>query len=293
MKKYLSNAFTKLEPYRIEKTIKRPGSFGVYLGEIDNPPSRHQIQILSEWDLLVFDPSQAGVLDAMSSGLYPVSPQTLARLDVGMVAGDSEQRAIILIVEWIGRYVNASERADGHQHSFTGISISNWESYLPVPVLREFVNFASSLGLCVYLEASAPYFLSDPKLAEVEEVTGLAIRNGTISANGEERDAFQMNEMRPTIKAFVSQACLRSFVVLLWETLDDDVTPLNSVIKRGHQWSRFYSALPWIGSTTALVSARLSLDQKEPLGAFDWLKELRVMKFHEKWRSNQNVCQNG
>jgi hypothetical protein len=176
-----------------------------------------------------------------------------------------------------------------HNNIISGVLISNWEGWLTVPLLKEFLYLVDSLGLCAYLEAAAPDFLIDAKLADLVEVKGIVIRNGTISPNGEERDAFQMSEMRPTIKAFVSQACVRNFVVLLWETLDHNVLPLNAVIKRTYQWSRFYSAIPWIGSENALESPELSLKQIEPLGAFDWLKELKVMEFHTKWRCNRMV----
>lgn len=225
----------------------------------------------------------------MLSGRYQIPPQGLARLDIEFVATDTSKKPIVSAIEWLTNLMGACKVISNHQNIVTGILISNWESHFTAPLLKEFILLISSLGLSVYLEASAPKFLSDPKLAELSEVRGIVLRNGTISENGEERDAFQMAEMRPTIKAFVSQACLRSFVVLLWETLENDVTPLNAVVKRSYQWSRFYSALPWIGSRSALLSADLSLDQMEPLGAFDWLKELRVMKLHDKWRSNQTV----
>jgi hypothetical protein len=289
VKAYISYCITNFSPYRSEKPTKRPETYGVYLGEFDNPPSRHQMQILSEWDLLIFDPSQPGMVDAMSSGLYPVSPQSLARLDVEHVVGGSSRPQIVSLVEWIARHIEHSAKVTGHHCCFTGLVISNWGGCVSTAVLETFIHFLSSLGLCVYLEVSAPHFLADVALAELDEVTGLVICNGTINPNGEERDAFQMAAMRPTIKAFVSQACLRSFVVLLWETLDDDVEPLNAVVKRSYQWSKFYSALPWIGSIGALTSAEISLCQEEPLGAFDWLKELKVMKIHEKWRTNQLV----
>ncbi len=194
-------------------------------------------------------------------------------------------------MKWVARLIKVSTKITGHQHPFTGIVVSNWENCLTAALLQEFILFADSIGLCIYLEASNPQFLSEPRLAELEEVTGLVIRNGTIAPNGEERDAFKMAEMRPTIKAFVSQACLRDFVVLLWETLEEDASPLNAVIKRSYQWSRFYSALPWIGTRSALESAESAIFQKEPLGAFDWLKELQVMNFHEKWRLNQIVSE--
>ena len=274
---------------RIESKNTKPASYGIYLGEFSNPLTHHQVQLLAQWDLLIFDPTQAGIVEAMLSGLYTLPPQSLARLDVEFVAGSASQKPYVSVVEWITSLMEICKVISSHQNIITGILISNWEQQFTTPLLRELVFFIDSLGFSVYLEAAAPNFLSEPKLAELNEVTGIVIRNGTISANGEERDAFQMAEMRPTIKAFVSQACLRSFVVMLWETLEDDVTPLNAVVKRSYQWARFYSVLPWIGARAALTSAKLSLHQEEPLGAFDWLKELRVMRIHDKWRSNQNV----
>lgn len=229
-------------------------------------------------------------METMLSELYRMPPQVLARLDVAAVVAESPQKPIISATEWISRLLESSNETSRRRRLFTGIVISRWEESFSVALLTEFVRLIGSLGLCVYLEASPPKFLLDPRLAELDEVTGLVLCNGTISENGEERDAFQMAEMRSTIKAFVSQACLRSFVVLLCETLDDNAAPpLNAVIKRTYQLSRFYSALTWIGSRSSLFSAELSLRQQEPIAAFDWLKESRVMKTHEKWRSNQNV----
>ncbi|KAH9222558.1 glycosyltransferase family 4 protein [Leptodontidium sp. 2 PMI_412] len=289
LKRFLSKSSMNLFAYRIEKISKKPGNFGVYLGEFECPPTPSQIRLLAEWDLLIVDPSQAGVAEAISSGFYAVSPQILARLDVEHVASRSSEHPIISITQWVARLIKFSAKMTGHQPRFSGVVINHWEDCLTVALLEEFILFNDSIGLSVYLEASDTRFLLEPRLAELNEVTGLVIRNGTISLNGEERDAFQMSEMRPTIKAFVSQACLRNFVVLLWETLDDDASPLNAVIKRSYQWSRFYSALPWIGTTSALRTAESALLQNEPLGAFDWLKELRVMKIHESWRSNQTI----
>ncbi|KAL2067476.1 hypothetical protein VTL71DRAFT_1901 [Oculimacula yallundae] len=289
LKKFLLKSSTKLSTYRIETRPVRAGNFGVYLGELESPPTPHQIRLLAEWDLLIVDPSQVGVADAISLGTYTISAQVLARIDVRDVASRSSDHPIVSITQWVTRLIKLSAKMTGHQSRFTGLVIAHWEESLTVALLEEFIRFNGSIGLSIYLESSNPQYLSEPRLAEMPEVTGLVIRNGTISYDGEERDAFQMSEMRPTIKAFVSQACLRKFVVLLWETLDDNASPLNAVIKRSYQWSRFYSALPWIGKASALHSAELALLQNEPLGAFDWLKELRVMKIHEQWRSNQTI----
>lgn len=264
----------------------KPGSFGVYIGEFSDPPTTAQKKILTAWDILVVDPFQSGVIETVCSGLYPTSPHCLARVDIGSVVDRAAQKPLLAATEWVTALIESSMSRSEKGRNFNGILISNWREKFSSPLLKEFVIFLSLLGLSVYLEVAAPTFLSDTSLAEMEEVTGLVIRNATISANGEERDAFQMAEMRPTIKAFVSQACLRNFVVLVWETVGDEIQPINAVVKRCYNWSKFYSALPWIGTTSALVSAELSLDQREPFGAFDWLKELKVMEIHSRWRSN-------
>jgi hypothetical protein len=288
-KKHLEGAYASLRQHEIQRPCKKPNSYGVYLGKFESPPTEAQRRLLGAWDLLIVDPSQQGVMETLSSGLYRTPSQCLARLDMDVVAMQSSQKPIVLVTEWLTGVLKYDAKSSKRQCGLTGILISNWDEYISTPLLREFSVLLYSINFSVYLETAAPKFLIDPKLAELKEITGLLIRNGTISQNGEERDAFQMAEMRPTIKAFVSQACLRPFVVLLWEVIDEDVTPLNAVIKRCYQWSRFYSALPWIGRVSALTSAELSLHQQEPLGAFDWLKEMSVMKIHEIWRSNQHV----
>lgn len=286
--RYLKDLRTKLDRYQFERDEAKPTSFGVFLGEFDNPPTQPQIQLLSTWELLIVDPLKFGVIRALLSDSYVVPRQCLARLDIGALQSRTLSAAES-ICNWITTLIDLPANLETQHCVFTGIILSNWGTQISESLLRELVEIIGLLGLSVYLEVSAPEFLADCQLAELKYVTGLVVRNGIISSSGEERDAFQMKEMRPTIKAFVSQACLRSFVVLAWETLEDEVTPSNAVIKRCYTWSRFYSALPWIGTASALTSAELSIIQIEPYGAFDWLKELKVMDFHSKWRLNNTV----
>lgn len=261
------------------------------MGGFNHTPTSEDLRVLAQWDLLVVDAFQENVIHVLSSGLYHKPPQVLARLDISLVVPQEckDSAALEGAVAWITKLL-ASSTASGSDCRFSGILISNWHDQLSSPMIVEFITFIHKLGFQTYLETSSPGFLRDPKVAELNEVAGLIIRNGTISSNGDERDAFQMQEMRPTIKAFVSQACLRPFVVCLWETLDDGVNPTNAVVRRSYQWSKFYSALsPWIGSSSDLTSTGHGIDQKEPLGAFSWLKEPGVMEAHKKWRLNHTV----
>ncbi|EPQ63420.1 Bgt-5071 [Blumeria graminis f. sp. tritici] len=287
--KCISQVSANLYPYRISKPSRKPQSFGVYLSKFERPPTSRQIQILSEWDLLIFDPSQDGIIEAMSSGLYRISSQALARLDIGLEIENSCQTQIIALTEWVTKYFRPLEGTEFQSSCFTGISLSNWAKTCPVSLLKEFIFMLNSLGISVFLEVTTPSFLHDVSLLELQEISGLVIRNGLISQNGKEKDVLQMSEMRPTIKAFMSQACLRDFVVLLWETVDDGAQPLNAVIRRSYRWSRFYNALLWIGTKSSLESENSLLSKKEPLGALDWLKDPKVMKFHEKWKNNQSI----
>jgi hypothetical protein len=203
------------------------------LGEFEVPPTDSQAQLLDAWDLLILDPSRRGILEALRSNSFGTGPrQILARLDPETLVTSTAQELIVVASKWAVNLLQITHTTSSQSCIFTGIVVSNWEKIFSVSVLTEYIIFLESLGLCVYLEVTAPQFLSEPTLAELEAVTGLLIRNGTISANGEERDAFQMAaDMRPTIKAFVSQSCLRSFVILLWETLEDDAKPANAIIK--------------------------------------------------------------
>ncbi|EDO01996.1 hypothetical protein SS1G_04472 [Sclerotinia sclerotiorum 1980 UF-70] len=292
IKKYLAKTYGELSHHKIVAVEKKPESFGVYLGSFNYTPTADELRLLAQWDLLVVDAFQENINHVLSCGLYHKPSLVLARLDLSTIVPHQCKVSTALegAIEWVAKLVSAST-ASGSDCHFSGILISNWNDRLPSPVIIEFIAFAHKLGFQIYLETSSPGFLRDPKLAELGEVAGLIIRNGTISSNGDERDAFQMQEMRPTIKAFVSQACLRPFVVCLWETLDDGVNPTNAVVRRSYQWSKFYSALsPWIGSMADLTSTTHGINRKEPLGAFSWLKEPGVMKAHKRWRLNHTIA---
>ena len=178
--------------------------------------------------------------------------------------------------------------SDGGNNGFTGILLAGWDNF-PLPVLNELNYAIVSLGLDVYLEVSGPNFLEDTSIINSSSISGMVIRNALILPDGQRRDCFDMANFRLTVKAFVSQGCLRSFNVLLWETLDDGVVPSNAVLKRTYAWCSFYSTVAWIGSTTALHDIAIEAVEYEPLSAFDWLKLPRVMELHDGWRNFRKV----
>lgn len=56
----------------------------------------------------------------MSSGLYPVSLQSLARLDVEFVVGRCLRASKVLLVEWVVRHIEHSAKVTGRHCCFTG-----------------------------------------------------------------------------------------------------------------------------------------------------------------------------
>ncbi|KAJ5738394.1 hypothetical protein N7493_001549 [Penicillium malachiteum] len=267
-----------LDAIRSEK--HKPSSFGVYLGSFENPLKASQKRLLNQWDLLVVDPLQYGVPEAISAHKNRI---ILGRLDFAQLA--SSKHSDIAITEaiqtcLIRRFCNTA---------FSGVLLANWEDALSSIVQKQLFEVLSSLQLDVYLETHAPDFLKNRHVLSSTAITGLIIRNASILPFGEKRDYFQMSELQPTIKAFVSEACTRDFVVAAWETVNKDVTIPNAVIRRSLQWCNFYSILPWIGTDSALHTSELNTPIVEPLSAFGWLGETKVMDAHESWRSNLKV----
>ncbi|OXV07818.1 hypothetical protein Egran_04421 [Elaphomyces granulatus] len=258
---------------------EKPSSFGVYLGSFQVPPTEDQSKITEQWDLLVLDPFREGVREAVDSFH---GKQVLGRLSLSLITSkDSTVRAFDKIESAL---TTAFSRT-----AFNGLLLAEWEGIFNSPVLMALIEVIRRLGLIVYLETGPPDFLQDRNMLQADAISGLVIRNASILGNGEKRDYFQMTNLRDTIKAFVSEACLRDFVVMAWETVDDHITPSNAVIRRGMQWCNFYSVISWIGSESALTNASANVDTCEPLSAFGWLKEAEVMKVHDVWRSNGSI----
>ncbi|CAG8894370.1 unnamed protein product [Penicillium nalgiovense] len=258
----------------------KPVSFGVYLGSFENPPTASQERLLQEWDILVVDPFQTGVAKAISRH---ERSQVIGRVDFGRFL--PPKASALTVIEKIEELL-----ASGfHDTAFSGVLLANWEDVLRPTARRKLLETISSLGLAVYLESEPPHFLKDRKAVQSDAVAGLVIRNASIMPQGEKRDYFQLTELQATIKAFVSESCMRDFVVMAWETVDDNVTVSNAIVRRSIQWCGFYSATTWIGPEAALRDADLNVTTLEPFPAFGWLKEAEIMKTHDTWRANLNI----
>ncbi|KAL4926988.1 glycosyltransferase family 4 protein [Aspergillus undulatus] len=263
-----------------QPTSQKPSSVGVYLGGFDEYFNGDQERFLDEWDLLIVDPYQPGVVRAVASA---AGKQILGRLDFQDVA--SKQDMTLAVIDQIDKAV--SEVFEGS--AFTGILFANWEGKLSSACWASVLQAVQRLGLSIYLETAPPNFLPDRNALENQAISGLVIKNASILPNGQKRDYFQLQSMKATIKAFVSEACMRDFVVVAWETIDDDAVLSNAVVRRSLQWCNFYSALPWIGRKAALENVTLNTKLPEPLSSFGWLKEPDIMSAHETWRSNKSL----
>jgi hypothetical protein len=272
--------------------LTKPTSFGVYLGILHFPLTDDEIRLLNQYDLIVLDPSQAGILDALAEPEHKISPHVVGRLDVYQLLSSESLSGESQMLRSLERVLSAIDNLFQHpgaQRAFTGLLLAGWHSLLPMSMLNALAKYLSDLGLDVYLEIVPPHFLEGSRLPDLRYFEGVIVKNGTILPNGEVRDYFQMEKMRSTTKAFVSQSCLRPFTVMIWDSVNDRVEWSHAVVKRSYNWCSYHGALVWIGSEAALTNAECNVPVLEPLAAFHWLKDAKVMEIHEKYRSTRQV----
>lgn len=287
----------RARPLSLRKDLKKqPKSFGVFLGSLSNPPTASETQLLSQWDLIVLDPLQNGVLDAITTQWS--SANKVGRLDVGMLVkkdGGFGHREVIRSLGIVTQTLTAGFKRQQDLHSpFSGVVLANWRAHFQPVILNEFLNYIIRLGFSIYLEISGPDFIpeSEARLIKMELVSGLICRNGTILANGDRRNYYQMAAVRPATRALAKHASMHPSTVMMWETVEDDIELEQAVIKRSYDWCRFNSAISWIGPESAVTNAEAALDDVvpgEPLGALMWLKGDGVIELHDLWRLNQQV----
>lgn len=289
-----------------KRSEEEPKSFGVFLGSFVHPPTASQTRLLSKWDVLVLDPLQDGVLDALSMAGQPSSTHILGRIDVrtlgnvdastGTLSTSSDE--VIRVLGTLAQTLGTKFKSPGDMPMpFTGVLLANCQTYLQPVVLNETAKYINSLGLDLWLEidASPMACLTQRQCRDInmELVMGLIYRNGTIRPDGDRQNYFQMAEMRTAMRAVAAQRT-RS-LMMMWETVDDGVEQQYAVVQRTFNWCRFNNALCWIGSTSALTDANAAavhtVDDK-PLGALMWLKNEDVMKAHDVWRANDQVRTN-
>ncbi|KAL5424690.1 hypothetical protein PMIN04_003073 [Paraphaeosphaeria minitans] len=268
----------------------KPSSFGVYLGLLSVPVLQEEIQILEAWDMVVLDLGQPGVLQAISDESIALGPHLIARLDLfkvlPFVAKDNEID-MLKAIHLISLFLNDAVRRPDQRRYCTGVLVSGWRERTCIRVLNALAKLFRAYGLDVYLEVAGPEFLDEVKKLDFKLVAGMVVRNGTIMENGERRDYFAMDKMKTTTKAFVSQACLRPFLTMMWDTVDDQADLSHAVTRRAHMWCSYHGAIPYFARRCALTDIAEVRSCAEPLAAFQWLKDRRVMNVHEKFRTTR------
>lgn len=293
LRKFLTSA-SQLSIEKLDR--KKPASLGVYMGPFEPNNFAALKRILSVRDFIILDPNQPNIVpfltDLLESAGRP--KYVVGRLDIGPLLKPASnarhsEKVFITCIDGILAAISSKLRDEkGRYNGFTGVLLADWD-FLPASVLHELGNVIVNMGLEVYLEASAPEFIKDSEILASPSISGLVIRNGILHGDGERQDCFDMEALHATVKGFVTQSCIREFTVLAWEALDDSVALSHAVLKRTFGWCKFYNVLPWIGSEVALFDASVDAVAFEPLSAFAWLKEPRVMELHDMWKSQQPV----
>ncbi|KAH9206430.1 glycosyl transferase [Leptodontidium sp. 2 PMI_412] len=279
------------------KSTEEPKSFGVFLGEFANPPTASQTRLLSKWDIVVLDPLQRGVLEALSMA-ETSAPHILGRLDVRALVKSETSSSDEEVIQLLGTLSETLRtRFGSHTHSpLTGVLLAGHKMHLQPVVLNEVAKYIHRQGFELWLEidTSPTACLTEHQCREtnMDLVRGLIYRNGTIRPDGDRQNYFQMADMRQVMRIVAAQ---RSRTLMaLWETVDDGAEQQYAVVQRTFNWCRFSNSLSWIGSMAALTDADAAAEQTvndKPLGALMWLKGEDIMKAHDFWRANDEILQ--
>ncbi|KAL1795361.1 hypothetical protein ACET3X_007177 [Alternaria dauci] len=281
-------------PSVVRKThtlLEKPSSFGVYLGLLNTPVTPEEARILSQWEIVVLDYCEPGILDAVSDDSVPMGPHIIARLDLAQIitfatTSELDMARAVYVLSWT---LQRTIRQPDQRRYFTGVLVSGWRDRIAVPLLNGLTKLLIAYGLEVYLEVEAPEFLDSIEKLDVGLFAGFVVRNGTIMLNGERRDFFNMDKMKTTTKSFVSQACQRPFLTMMWDTVEDDANLSHAVVRRAHMWCSYHGAIPYFPRRRALRTIDAIVHCQEPLAAFQWLKQRRVMDVHEKYRAARTL----
>ncbi|KAK5058785.1 hypothetical protein LTR84_011049 [Exophiala bonariae] len=271
-----------LIPHRKAQRLIKPSSFVVFLGDFSTPPTQAELSLLSEAELIILDPFRDGV-DKAVGNVHVQGQAFFARLSFqDLLEPNTKNDAVI---GFLIRYV----RQNLGRSTFTGVVLAGWETVLSPAYLIEALDLLKAASFGVLLEVSPPTFLPPAGLPPTTSCNGIIIRNASILPDGRHRDYFEMQTLQSTIRQSVRESCLRDFAILSWETVEEGVEISNAVLKRAIQWANFYNITPWIATESALCDASQNLLVQEPIGAFDWLKDDRVIKFHTSWKETRTI----
>jgi hypothetical protein len=208
--------------------------------------------------------------------------------------GSSDGSDVIRSLDIITKTLLTSfKRSQDTQSRFTGVLVAEWRTHIQLIIFNELIKFMHGSGLDVYLEVSSPAVHVESQYRDInmELIKGIVCRNGSILPDGDRRNFFQSADMRPALRNLVARS-LRDPIIIMWETIDDNVEVTPAVAKRSFTWCKFYNAISWIGPKAALTDAEVAATKtltEEPSAALMWLKRDEVMKAHERWRFNDEV----
>lgn len=242
--------------------------------------------------MVVLNPRQPGVLEAIDDGNIALGPQIVVRVDLlDILPFEAKDNEIDMLkaIHLVSILLDDSIRRPNRRRYCTGVLIAGWRERICTRMLNGLAKLFYAYGLDVYLEVTAPDFLNDMGKLNYKFLAGMVVRNGTIMENGERRDYFAMDKMKTTTKTFVSQACLRPFLTMMWDTIEDDADLSHAVTRRAHMWCSYHGAIPYFARRSALNDIAEVRSCEEPLAAFQWLKDRRVMNVHDRFRTTRAV----
>ena len=243
--RYLDRLRSGTKQLSLQKTsAEELKSFGVFLGRFANPPTLTQARLLSQWDVLVLNPLQDGVLEALST-CQPTSTHILGRLDVRTLVksdcssnSDEVIRSLGIVAQTLTTYFKNQR---GVQSPFTGVLLADCQTHFQPAVLNEIAKYIRRLGLDPWLEMSPPAYLTERQCRDINMafIRGIVCRNGTIRADGDRQNYFQMTEMRTAMRTVAAQRVWHGPPIMMWETVDDGVELQYAVVQRSFNWCRY------------------------------------------------------
>jgi hypothetical protein len=261
----------------------------VYYGSICAPPSDDEVRVLTQWDMLIVDPLQLGILEGLS-GLTNRPRFVVGRIDIADLTagtGDADRvKRVELVIAAIIKYMGPTAESP----VYNGVLIANWDQKITPGIYNELTAFLNDLNLNVYNEITAPRFMdSINSNINVDNLAGMVFVNASIMPNGDRRDYFDLLPMKRALEIVTARSCIREFAVLMCEIVNDDARLTNAVVKRCFSWCSYYGAVNWIGPKAALKDPRVNCGVSCPASGFEWLKLDKVMDIHEIWRLNSKV----
>src|ERR1700759_5188157 len=144
---------TSLPVNTVAKSLPKPNSFGVYLGAFTFPLKQHDRNLFQRYDLLVLDPSQAGVLDILADASISCPPHVLSRLDLYQMLSLESKGKETPMLRSLERIISAIENIlgrngqNGKSGVITGIVFAGWYNLMSTALLNTLATYVSRLGL--------------------------------------------------------------------------------------------------------------------------------------------------